>query len=372
MASADSLIVPEAPDLADVPLPRPATGPTAAVRERLAACARDADVSGEPDRRALALLRESGLLGLALPYEYGGTGADALGLNTAVEQVARVNASASIMLFQHYAVSTRILEHGSPALRRRLLPRLARGEWLAASAWSETGAGANKKHLSTTARRTPDGGWVLDGAKSFTTSAGLADIYLVLAQTEEPLPDAAPDTGYGSAGQTFFLIPADTPGLEPDTSMRLTGMRGSATGFVSVHDCHVPDTARLGPVGAAASIIAGVRDSGATLGAVAVGLAQAALDLAHEHAERRGLTAQQAVATAWWTSRARSRRRGRSWSAPAAGRLRTPGSRPCTPSSSRRRPPSASSTRWNGCWVRPAMSPRTRSTATAATRAPSP
>ncbi|MER6688412.1 acyl-CoA dehydrogenase family protein [Streptomyces minutiscleroticus] len=119
--------------------------------------------------------------------------------------------------------------------------------------------------------------------------------YLVLARTDDPAPAAGPDTGYGSAGQTFFLIPADTPGLEPDTSLRLAGMRGSATGFVSVHDCHVPDAARLGPVGAAAAITAGVRDGGATLGAVAVGLAQAALDLAHAHAERRGLLAQQAV-----------------------------------------------------------------------------
>lgn len=295
MASADSLTVPDVPTLTRAPLARPATGLTPALRERLAACARIADTDGEPDRQALALLRESGLLGLPLPYEYGGAGVDAQGLNTAVEQVAQVNASASIMLFQHYAVSSRILEHGSPAQRRRLLPRLAHGEWLAASAWSETGAGANKKNLSTTARRTADGGWVIDGAKSFTTSAGLADVYLVLAQSEEPAPDAAAGTGYGAAGQTFFLIPADTPGLEPDTSLRLTGMRGSATGFVSVHDCRVPDTARLGPVGTAASIIAGVRDSGATLGAVSVGIAQAALDLAHEHAERRGLTAQQAV-----------------------------------------------------------------------------
>ncbi|MFF3817775.1 acyl-CoA dehydrogenase family protein [Streptomyces bluensis] len=295
MASTDSLTVPDAPDFTDALLTLPASGLTAPVRERLAACARAADTSGEPDREAVALLRDSGMLGLALPYEYGGTGDDAQGLNTAVEQVAQVNASAAIMLFQHYAVSRRVLEHGSPALCRRLLPRLARGEWLAASAWSETGAGANKKRLSTTARRTPDGGWVLDGAKSFTTSAGLADVYLVLAQTEEPAADSGADTGYGSAGQTFFLVTADTPGLEPDTSLRLTGMRGSATGFVSVHDCHVPDANRLGPVGAAASIIAGVRDSGASLGAVSVGLAQAALDLAHEHAERRGLTAQQAV-----------------------------------------------------------------------------
>lgn len=265
-------------------------------RERLGACAEAAYRTGEPDRGAVSVLRETGLLGAAVPREHGGGGADAATLNTLVEQVAAANASAAIMLFQHYAVSARIVEHGTPAQCRDLLPRLAAGTWLAASAWSETGAGADKKKLSTTARRTDGGGWVLEGAKSFTTSAGLADVYLVLAQTEVADADAeAADAAYGAAGQTFFLVPGDNSGLLPDTSMRLSGMRGSATGFVSLSGCHVPDEARLGPQGAAASIIAGVRESGASLGAVAVGIAQAAVETAHRHAERRGLLAHQAV-----------------------------------------------------------------------------
>lgn len=271
--------------------------PTPPALERLAACAEAADRSGEPDREAVAVLRESGLLALVVPKCYGGAGADAVALNTCVEQVASVNASAAIMLFQHCAVTSRVVENGSPAQHREVLPRLADGRWLAASAWSESGAGADKKNLATRADRTPEGDWLLDGAKSFTTSAGLADVYLVLAQTPDEAPAAASsrDTGYGAAGQTFFLVPGDHPGLIPDTSMRLTGMRGSATGFVSVRECVVPDSARLGATGVAASIIGRVRDSGASLGAVAVGLAQAALDAAHAHAERRGLYAHQAV-----------------------------------------------------------------------------
>ncbi|MYX14844.1 acyl-CoA dehydrogenase [Streptomyces sp. SID8374] len=270
--------------------------PTPPTLERLAACAEAADLTGEPDREAVAVLRESGLLALVVPKCYGGAGADAVALNTCVEQVASVNASAAIMLFQHCAVTSRIVENGSPAQHREVLPRLADGRWLAASAWSESGAGADKKNLATRAHRTPEGDWLLDGAKSFTTSAGLADVYLVLAQTVDEAPAAASqDTGYGSAGQTFFLVPGEHPGLVPDTSMRLTGMRGSATGFVSVRECVVPDSARLGATGVAASIIARVRDSGASLGAVAVGVAQAALDAAHAHAGRRGLYAHQAV-----------------------------------------------------------------------------
>ncbi|OEU96554.1 acyl-CoA dehydrogenase family protein [Streptomyces oceani] len=273
--------------------------PTPETLERLAACAEAADLAGEPDRAAVEVLRRSGLLALAVPKSHGGAGADAVVLNTCVEQVASVNASAAIMLFQHCAVTSRIVENGTFAQHREVLPKLADGRWLAASAWSESAAGADKKNLGTLAHRTPDGAWLLDGAKSFTTSAGLADVYLVLAQSQEESPDSGPgssrDTGYGAAGQTFFLIPGDHPGLVPDTSMRLAGMRGSATGFVSVRECRVPDSARLGAPGVAASIIARVRNSGASLGAVAVGIAQAALDAAHAHAERRGLYAHQAV-----------------------------------------------------------------------------
>lgn len=298
--------------------------PSPEVLSRLAACAEVADRSGEPDRQAVTVLRESGLLALVVPKSHGGAGADAVALNSCVEQVASVNASAAIMLFQHCAVTSRIVENGTPAQHRQVLPKLAGGQWLAASAWSESGAGADKKNLSTRARRTPDGDWLLDGAKSFTTSAGLADVYLVLAQSqEEPSsPGSSKDTGYGAAGQTFFLIPGDHPGLLPDTSLRLSGMRGSATGFVSVRECRVPDTARLGAPGVAASIIARVRNSGATLGAVAVGVAQAALDAAHEHAARRGLYVHQAVrhrlvdlATQVETARAVVERAGRRTSA---------------------------------------------------------
>ncbi|MGW6708957.1 acyl-CoA dehydrogenase family protein [Streptomyces sp. NPDC054956] len=265
------------------------------VRDALERCAVAADRTGEPDRDAVAVLRESRLLGLAVPREFGGAGAGPVDLNRCVEQVASVNGSASIMLFQHFAVSSRIIEQGTPAQHRELLPKLASGEWLAASAWSETGAGANKKNLATRGHRTAEGGWILDGAKAFTTSAGLADVYLVLAQTGTDAPGDGDDTGYGAAGQTFFLVRGDNPGLIPDTSMRLAGMRGSATGFVDLRDCRLTDADRLGAEGVAASVIARVRESGATLGAVAVGLAQAALDSAHEHAHKRGLHVHQSV-----------------------------------------------------------------------------
>jgi alkylation response protein AidB-like acyl-CoA dehydrogenase len=244
--------------------------------------------SGQPDRAVLHEVRHSRLPAAGVPVEYGGHGGDALLVNHVVERVATINPSVAIILFQHFAVSARIAEWGTHSQKDRLLPRLASGELLAASAWSEPGAGAAKKKISTTAAPFPGGRWVLDGAKSFTTGADVADLYLVLADTgpsqgspsqRSPSHDSA-QSDYGSAGQSFFLVPANSPGVLPDLSMDLVGMRGSATGFVSLHRCEVSDADRLGPVGHAPGIIAGVRESGATLGAVSVGIAQALLDLA--------------------------------------------------------------------------------------------
>jgi alkylation response protein AidB-like acyl-CoA dehydrogenase len=241
-------------------------------------------VSGQPSATALAETRASGLFGVAVPVAFGGRGGDAADVNRVVSRVAEVNPSMAIILFQHYAVSARIVEWGTREQKAELLPRLASGEWLAASAWSETGAGAAKKRLATTGVRLDGGRWRLDGAKSFTTSAGIADLYLVLVQTSAPEDD--PGSSYGSAGQTFFLVRGDNPGIVPDLGLDLLGMRGSATGFVSLKDCVVSEADRLGPLGAAPSIIAGVREAGTTLGAVSVGIATTALDLAFTHSAR--------------------------------------------------------------------------------------
>ncbi|WP_243640337.1 acyl-CoA dehydrogenase family protein [Streptacidiphilus pinicola] len=248
--------------------------------------------SGRPDEEALRAVRGSGLLGLVVPVEYGGAGRGASEVNAVVGEVARVDPSTAIILFQHYAVSARISEWGTPAQQARLLPEMAAGRVLAASAWSETGAGAAKKRLASTGRADADGFWTLDGAKSFTTGAGIADLYLVLVQTSEAEPETKlDDSRYGSQGQTFFLVGADNPGLTPDLSLDLAGMRGSATGFVSLSGCRVADEDRLGPLGRATEIIAGVRETGATLGAVSAGIARALLELARAHAARAGVSA---------------------------------------------------------------------------------
>ncbi len=263
---------------------------TAELRARLSESADTTDPAGEPDRQVLAQLRASGLLGTAVPVRHGGAGGDAAAVNRVVAEIAAVNPSVAIVAFQHFAVSARISEWGTEEQRERWLPGLADGSVLAASAWSETGAGAAKRNLSSTGTRLADGRWRLDGAKAFATGAGVADAYLVLVRTAAEAPSVAPG-GYGSDGQTFFLVGADTPGVVPEIGFGLAGMRGSATGLVALDNCVVADADRLGPAGGAASVIAGVRESGASLGAVSVGIAQGAFDLAVRHAEHHGLLA---------------------------------------------------------------------------------
>ncbi|WP_026316450.1 acyl-CoA dehydrogenase family protein [Actinokineospora enzanensis] len=263
----------------------------ALLHDELARAAAEADRTGALPEPVLTALRSSGVLGLAIPVEYGGSGGDALATNTVVAEVASLDPSVAIILFQHYAVSARIAEWGTPSQKSHYLSRLASGDWLAASAWSESGGGADKRNIATRAQRVPDG-WVLDGAKSFTTGAGLAQVYLVLAQSSAPTGDSLT---YGASGQTFFLVDATAPGLVADTGMDLVGMRASATGFVELHDCRVPAGAVLGPEGSAPRIIAGVRESGATLGAVSVGIARAAYQLALHHARKRDLGPAQAL-----------------------------------------------------------------------------
>ena len=274
-------------------------------------------ITGEPDHEALAELRASGLLGTVVPVEYGGAGGDALAANQVIMQLAQVNPSVSIIAFQHFAVCARIAEWGSKEQREALLPLLADGACLAASAWSETGAGAAKHNLSCTGSRRPDGSWVLNGTKSFATSASIADIYLILVQTGQASPGGAtprtplgapdgeastsdtrrsdPRIVYGAEGQTFFLVTAGNPGLAASLSLNIAGMRGSATGRVSLSDCVVPDRDRLGAEGGAHEVIAGVRESGVTLGAVAIGAAAAALDLLVAHMRQRGLMSSPAM-----------------------------------------------------------------------------
>ncbi|MBH5318741.1 acyl-CoA/acyl-ACP dehydrogenase [Paenibacillus sp. GSMTC-2017] len=242
-----------------------------------------ADETGRTQEQSLDALKASGLLGGLVPKEYGGLGQDSLFAGRLIASIATVDPSIAIITFQHFSVVSRILEWGSAKQRKDYLPKLASGQWLAASAWSETGAGANKQNLSTIAERTLDGDWIINGVKSFTTGAGLADLYLVLVQTGTNDSKSL----YGNSGQSFFLIET-SQGITADADTNLSGMRGSSTGFISLHQCQVANEQVIGPLGGAPSVINGIRECGLTLGSVSLGISEAAYSLALEHVRGRG------------------------------------------------------------------------------------
>ncbi|HEY0718752.1 MAG TPA: acyl-CoA dehydrogenase family protein [Streptosporangiaceae bacterium] len=198
--------------------------------------------SEEKGRPPAALLKEmgsAGLLGLAVPEEFGGGGGDALAIVVLSEELARASGGIAVTaLVTGYMSTPHIAQFGTSEQRARYLPALVAGEKIAAIAVTEPGTGSNVGGLTT--RATPaDGGYRLDGTKMFITNAGIADVLVVAART-------SPD---GHRGVTTFIVEADNPGLSVGQPLRKMGWHGSDTREVILSDCFVPADAVLGERG---------------------------------------------------------------------------------------------------------------------------
>jgi alkylation response protein AidB-like acyl-CoA dehydrogenase len=252
--------------------------------------ARAADTSLCVDKASVEALKESGLLAVMVPAEYGGWGWDAQAANSVIEQVASADPSVAIMLYLHCAVVTRINRFGSQPLRRRWFERVVRDGWLACSAWSESGSTADKRALATTASRDPSGDWIVSGGKTFATSATVADFFLVLAQLghDTQQADPAPASSYGGSGQALFLLPGTADGVHvPGDSLDMAGMRGSGTGTAAFHDVVVGASDLLCQYEDTGLAIQLPHRLGLTLGAVSVGTARYAYEIAVDHLRRK-------------------------------------------------------------------------------------
>ncbi len=193
-------------------------------------------------REAWLKCAEIGLLGLPLPVEHGGSGADALTTIVALEALGygcTDNGLAFSLNAQLWACSTPILHHGTEEQKRRYLPGLCDGTTIAAHGMSEPGSGSDAFALSTTATETDDG-FVLDGSKTFVTNAPEADLHVVFATIDRSL---------GFAGITAFLVEKGTPGLTVGKPLSKMGLRTSPMGEVFLDGCAVPREAVLGKPG---------------------------------------------------------------------------------------------------------------------------
>jgi alkylation response protein AidB-like acyl-CoA dehydrogenase len=238
-------------------------------------------------------LGEMGWLGIPIPEAEGGAGMDTLAYAIAVEEIGRVWGSLGLIVAAHTSLGCGPLHlAGTEEQKNRYLVPMAGGSVIGAYGLTESGAGSDAGGTRTTARfedgadgadgaHGPDGGtWVIDGGKRFITNAGQAGTYIVTARTGDK-PD-------GSAEISAFILPADTPGFRVARIEDKMGLHASATGELVFESCRVPAANLLGERGQGFRMFLAILDGGRiSIGALAVGLAQAAYDAAVPYAQTR-------------------------------------------------------------------------------------
>src|SRR5215203_3427340 len=226
---------------------------------------------------------ELGWLGIPIPEDEGGAGLDTLAYAIAIEEIGRVWGSLGLIVAAHTSLGCGpILLAGTDEQKREFLVPMASGSVLGGYGLTEPGAGSDAGGVRTTARRdaAADGGWVLDGGKRFITNAGQAGTYVVAARTGE--------TPSGGPAISAFIVPADTPGFSVGRLEEKLGLHASATGELRFDGARIPAGNLLGPLGGGFRTFLTILDGGRiSIGALALGLAQAALDAAIPYARER-------------------------------------------------------------------------------------
>ncbi len=224
-------------------------------------------------------LGELGFLGVLFPEEYGGAGLSYGDYAAIVEEISAVDPSVALSLAAHNSLgSNHIYQFGSEAQRRRYIPRLASGEWLAAWGLTEAEAGSDSSGTKTTAVRDGDG-WVLNGSKNFITNASVGQVAVLMAVT---------DRSRGNRGISAFIVELDNPGIRVGKKENKLGMRASDTCTLVMEDCRVPGDALLGEEGSGWRDSMKILDGGRiSIAALSVGLARGAYQAALAYAKER-------------------------------------------------------------------------------------
>jgi len=224
-------------------------------------------------------LADLGYFGMLLPEEYGGLNLDTLSYACAMEELARGSAAVMVGLSVHNSlVCHAIYDFGSDYLKQKYLEKLASGEIIGSYCLSEPGSGTDAGSLKTTADETADG-YVLNGTKSWITSAGFAGLFIVFALTDKSL---------GPKGISCFIVDKDTPGLKLGAKEKKMGLKASDTREVSFMDCKIPKEYLVGEKNKGFKIALSLLDNGRVgIAAQAVGIAQAAFEEAYKYAHAR-------------------------------------------------------------------------------------
>jgi alkylation response protein AidB-like acyl-CoA dehydrogenase len=243
--------------------------------------AREVDETGEFNWEAVRKGGPLGLLGLNIPEAYGGAGVDAISASIAIEELAWGCGSTALAFAAHNGLGTMpLVAYGSESLKRTWLPRVADGRGrLAALALTEPGAGSDIQGGVRTRAEKVGNEWVINGSKMWCTNAGIAEYIITLVRT---------DPRGGSRSLSMILVPTDTPGLRIGPPEKKMGLHGSPTHAVTYENVHVPLDNLVGEEGRGLQQALATLDGGRiSIGALAVGLAQAAFEYARDYARER-------------------------------------------------------------------------------------
>ena len=246
-------------------------------QKEIAPRALDSDKSGVMDETLLQILKQSGMTQLAVPKEYGGAGLDLLTGAMISEELAKGCAGVATVCAANSLASFPILIAGSEEQKKEYFDCLNQGG-ISCFALTEPGAGSDAGAVSCKAKKV-DGGYVLNGTKCFITNAPIADKITLFANTRE---------SGGIRGLTVFTVDRNTPGISIGKEEDKMGIRASATSEIIFDDCFVPASARVGREGMGFRIaMQTLETSRPVVGAISVGIAQAALENAIHYAHQR-------------------------------------------------------------------------------------
>lgn len=240
--------------------------------------AAEIDKTDQFPRELYRKMGQLGLLGLLLPADVGGGGADSVSQALVQEELARGSATIANAQVTAIEEGLSIYEHASPELRERYLAGIISGELVPAFALTEPGAGSDAAGVKTTASRN-NGDFVINGSKTFITAGSLAEVVIVIAVT---------DPAAGTRGMSAILVDSDTPGFSAGKPEELMGVRGLGTSTLHFENCRVPESRLIGEEGRGLRMGLTTIDLGRiSTAAMAVGIARAALEAALDYSQQR-------------------------------------------------------------------------------------
>jgi butyryl-CoA dehydrogenase len=249
-----------------------------AAQNLLAPHAAEWDREARFPKEALAELGRLGFMGMLVPPEYGGAGADHVGYVLALEEIAAGEGATSTILSVNSLCCSVVQQYGSEEQKRRFLAPMAASDMLAAFCLTEPGAGSDAAALKTRAQRHGNR-WVLNGTKQFITSGSTAQVAIVFAVTD---PKA------GRKGISAFIVPTDTPGYRVARVEKKLGQRASDTAQLVFEDLELTPDLMLGAEGEGYRIaLANLEGGRLGIAAQSVGMARAAYEAALAYAQER-------------------------------------------------------------------------------------